>query len=141
MIKKVLDYLKKFIKLDKNRRLILIEATITLFLTKLLIILLPLNKLKNIHFSSRSKSISNRNQICEIKWALANANRLSFWKNKCLVQSIAGRWMLHRRGIPSSLHFGVKKDKQQKLSAHAWLTVGDFEVVPANENYRELMNY
>jgi hypothetical protein len=141
VINKIFDNLKKFIKLNWNRRHYLIEATITLYLTKLLLILLPLNKLKGIHSSSGSKSISNRNQLYEIKWSLHHANKLALWKNKCLVQSIAGRWMLHRRGIASSLHFGVKKDMKDKLSAHAWLTVGDFEVVAAKENYKELINY
>ena len=64
-----------------------------------------------------------------IKTATARANLLALWKNRCLVQSLAARRMLSRRGIPSTLHFGMTQGPRQNPTAHAWLTVGDFEVV------------
>ena len=76
-----------------------------------------------------------------IKWALYNADRLSFWKNRCLVQSIAGRFMLQRRGIRSTVYFGVRHDKNKKIIAHAWLKTDDFEVVEKGEDYRELYSF
>ena len=39
---------------------------------------------------------------------------------KCLAQSLAGRWMLRRRGIAVDLRIGVRLD-EGVFSAHAWL--------------------
>jgi hypothetical protein len=42
-------------------------------------------------------------------------------KASCLTQALALRWMLNRRGIASTLRFGVARPDGQKLAAHAWL--------------------
>ncbi|GAA0584633.1 lasso peptide biosynthesis B2 protein [Rhizomicrobium electricum] len=46
------------------------------------------------------------------------------WRTTCLVRAIAGALMLKRRGIPSTIRFGVNR-ADGGLSAHAWLLVGD----------------
>jgi len=46
------------------------------------------------------------------------------WRTTCLVRAIAGALMLRRRGIPATIRFGVNRT-DGKLSAHAWLLVGD----------------
>lgn len=42
------------------------------------------------------------------------------WDARCLVQALAARLMLRRRGVPSVLVFGVAKETDQ-ITAHAWL--------------------
>ena len=42
----------------------------------------------------------------------------------CLPRAMAAQWMLRRRGIPSRLFFGVRRDPDSALQFHAWLTVG-----------------
>jgi hypothetical protein len=71
----------------------------------------------------------NRGLLIMVKEATARANTLAFWKNRCLVQSLAARNMLARRGIVSTLHLGFTASPHGEPSAHAWLQVGDFEVV------------
>lgn len=46
------------------------------------------------------------------------------WESKCLVQAIAGKIMLRRRGIGSTLYLGVDRDDGKGLAAHAWLRCG-----------------
>lgn len=49
----------------------------------------------------------------------------------CLQQAIAARAMLTRRGIPSVMHFGVRREVQHgriNILAHAWLDVGTIEI-------------
>ncbi|MGH9279927.1 MAG: lasso peptide biosynthesis B2 protein [Acidimicrobiales bacterium] len=46
----------------------------------------------------------------------------------CLAQALAGKQMLRRRGIGSTLHIGVAKEVQTHLEAHAWLRCGDLTV-------------
>jgi hypothetical protein len=50
------------------------------------------------------------------------------WECKCLTQSVAGRLMLVRRRIPSTLYFGVRTDEDGAFDAHAWLRCGSYFV-------------
>jgi len=49
----------------------------------------------------------------------------------CLPQALAAQWMLRRRGIASTLHFGMAKSSEGEcpMQAHAWLTVAGLGVV------------
>lgn len=76
-----------------------------------------------------------------IKTATAQANLLALWKNRCLVQSLAARRMLSRRGIPSTLHFGMIAGPHGKPLAHAWLIAGEMEIVAKGGDYMELYSY
>ena len=73
-----------------------------------------------------------------IKAATLSASRLSPWKNKCLVQSLAARWMLKERKIQSQLSLGVTFGQNKNMIAHAWLKADDFEVVEKSGDYKEL---
>lgn len=46
------------------------------------------------------------------------------WTTTCLVQAVAGFLLLKRRGIASTIQFGVNLD-HETFAAHAWLLVGD----------------
>jgi hypothetical protein len=58
----------------------------------------------------------------DVARAITRAVRYHPLKPVCLPQAIAGRFMLARRGIPSTLYLGVRKG-DVGLEAHAWLTV------------------
>lgn len=45
--------------------------------------------------------------------------------SKCLVQASSARIMLNKRGIPSTLYLGVKKNEIYNMKPHAWLVVND----------------
>ncbi|MEQ8225581.1 MAG: lasso peptide biosynthesis B2 protein, partial [Candidatus Eremiobacterota bacterium] len=64
----------------------------------------------------------------KIQVAVQRAGWISPWRNRCLVSSLAARWMLRRRKIGSELSLGVAKDTKGNLVAHAWLKSGDFEI-------------
>ncbi len=72
---------------------------------------------------------SNTPLLSQIKLAIDRANRLTYWKNKCLVQSFAARRMLNKRKIQSTLQISVKKGSNQQLEAHASLKTTNFELV------------
>jgi hypothetical protein len=55
---------------------------------------------------------------------VATASRHLPWNCTCLVQAMAGKAMLKRRGVPSTLYLGVAKDGETRLQAHAWLRCG-----------------
>jgi hypothetical protein len=51
------------------------------------------------------------------------AARYSLMRPTCLEKALALWWFLGRRGIPSSLHIGTRKNGD-RLEAHAWIEFG-----------------
>ncbi len=138
MIKKI----RKFLRLPWKLKLLLSEAIITLFFSQLTLFLLPVGEILK---KSSSRGTMNGpdylNDLAAIKWALYNASRVCYRKNKCLVQCIAGKRMLARRGIESKIFMGVRHNDEKLIIAHAWLKAGDFEVVEKGEDYLELSKF
>lgn len=67
--------------------------------------------------------------IDRVAFAIPRAAARVPWRSDCLVQALAARRWLERRGIGSRLRIGVRKDQSASLAAHAWLRAGDRIVV------------
>jgi hypothetical protein len=70
--------------------------------------------------SSESASLVAR----RIGSAVERMARHTPWNSTCLTQTIAGKFMLRRRGVSSRLYLGTRKDESGRLLAHSWLLVG-----------------
>lgn len=46
--------------------------------------------------------------------------RCTWWRSMCLEKALAGKWMLRRRGIPSTMYVGMAR-RRDGFVAHAWL--------------------
>lgn len=42
----------------------------------------------------------------------------------CLPQALSARWMLSRRGVPTTLYLGTRRAAEEDREFHAWLKVG-----------------
>jgi hypothetical protein len=73
---------------------------------------------------SREEGGERRKLAGEVAQAVHRASRHVPWAAKCLVQAMAGKKMLERRGIASTLYLGLAKSPDQGLQAHAWLRCG-----------------
>ena len=125
----------KFIHLSLQNKLLFTEALFFLYLAKGMLIFCPFRICyHSIQKANRAEGHSQATAIV-IKASLEKANRLTFWKNRCMVQSVAGRWMLKRRGIASSFFIGIRHDSHKKLTAHAWLTADGLEIVPRGNGF------
>ena len=58
----------------------------------------------------------------------------------CFPQAIAGRWVLKRRGIPSQIVLGSRRDDTKDIALHAWLKVGDI-VVTGQDEYEKYQSF
>ncbi len=74
-------------------------------------------------------------QARAVGWAVQAAAARTPWRSTCLVQSLAGYVILHRRGVPSLVCLGVAKDRAGGFSAHSWLRCGD-DVVTGRASYQ-----
>jgi hypothetical protein len=129
----------KFLIQPWRKKLLLSEALLFQFVTGLILKLVPFRVIPRLfpltsHLRAQTSPLVSQ----EIKQVITITSRVSPWRNKCLVQSLAARWMLNRRGIHSQLSLGVTLDRDKKMIAHAWLKESDFEVVEKSGNYLEL---
>ena len=66
----------------------------------------------------------------DVKWAIGAVNRTFFGRFTCLMQGMAGKAMLNRRGVENTLILGAKLNREgegpdaEGMAAHAWLNVG-----------------
>lgn len=81
----------------------------------------------------------------QIGHAVQRAARHLPFNLQCLPQALAAQWMLRRRGIASTLHFGMAKDPggERAMLAHAWLTVSGLGVVgiAASRGFTEVARF
>ena len=61
-------------------------------------------------------------------WAVSAASRYTPWNSNCLPQAITAKYLLHRRGIDSTLYLGTAFRARTQLEAHAWLRCGSIYV-------------
>ncbi|MCP5073641.1 MAG: lasso peptide biosynthesis B2 protein [Rhodobacteraceae bacterium] len=114
-----------------------LEALAGLFIALLLVRLLPFRKyshrLGTAHPGEYNEEVSQDQALLkDIRWAVNAVNRAFGGCFTCLMQGMAGKAMLNRRGVSNSLVLGVKinRDKQPGvevdtgLAAHAWLWAG-----------------
>lgn len=130
---------RTFLTLPVADKWLFAEALTYVVVAKILLLFIPLNQcialISNKPYKKEKPSIE---QLKQLKKAIHRTRWFMFWKNQCLVMSVASRWMLHRRGIPSVLSLGVAFDENKNLIAHAWLTTNNFYLIEKNGNYHEL---
>jgi hypothetical protein len=71
-----------------------------------------------------------------VQWAVSAAARHSPVDFVCFPQALAGYSMLRRRGVRSTVVYGVARSQQGELVAHTWLTVGE-QVILGGETSQE----
>ena len=136
----VLRKVRSFIMLNKETKLLLIEAFIYLgkarFLKRM-----PFSKVAPL-LGDQMKETSlnpdhfNREVLDSISKAIHIMSRYTFWESQCLVKAIASMKMLEKRNIESTLYLGTAKDENGELIAHAWLRSGSFYISGAEEKER-----
>jgi Transglutaminase-like superfamily len=110
-------------------RLLMLEAGLCLGWTRAAVLLLPFRwvtlalgqQLGETPTADDPASLSQRRRVAR---AVQRISRHTPWASNCLTQALAGKQMLRRRGIRSTLYLGVAKDAQTNLKAHAWLRSG-----------------
>ena len=122
----------KWFKLDWPQRLVLLDAALILSAAQVAIHLLPFRWIAPRLGSAgevpveRQLSPKQQRQAQQVGWAITALANHSPLNAKCLAQAVAGKWMLQRRGLPSTLYLGVERgsDEEKWLEAHAWLRCG-----------------
>ena len=122
--------IKSFFSLSPKEKLLFFEALVFQYVTWMLLLILPFRRIVKRYPNPETPGKTPDAALLEkIRTATAQANVMALWKNRCLVQSLAARRMLSRRGLTSILYFGMIKGPNENPIAHSWITVNAIEIV------------
>ena len=120
--------LKKLARLPWRDRLLLIEAAWWLVVARLAVLLVPFRwmapRLGETMASSPDEDPVDAELPRRVGWAVGVASAALPWKSRCLAEAIAGKAMLRRRGVASTLYLGAARQGGSQLDGHAWLRCG-----------------
>jgi hypothetical protein len=125
-----MNRLAKFMRCTSPDRRLLLEALILLCWARFLIRVVPFRWTaphlgRPMAESSVDISEAELGLALRIAWAVQAVARNLPLGFVCLPQAVAAKWMLRRRRLPSTLYLGLQRKNELKLTAHAWLRVGD----------------
>ena len=134
----------KWSRLDWAQRRVLFEATWNLAAALLAIRLLPFRWIaarlgSPLKTSGETRiTVEQRKEAQLVGWAITTMTRYIPWDAKCLAQAVAGKWMLHRRRLPSTFILGVDRvhEGDKWLEAHAWLRCGPDTITGERQHER-----
>lgn len=123
------DPLRNLLRRPAADWLLLGEAIALLIWSKLKLHLFPFAQLApalGVWQAETLKTIpeQHRRTASKISWAVLTGARYVPLRLVCLPQAMAAGAMLARRGVASTLYLGVRLDKVDALTAHAWLRAG-----------------
>lgn len=124
--------LKKFLALNRAKKLLLVEAVVALARGRVMV-WLPFSKVApSLGFHMKETPLAanaeEARKVRQVTRAIALMHRHTPWQTHCLARAFAGMNMLKRRGIESTLYLGTGKDENGKMIAHAWLRSGEIYV-------------
>jgi hypothetical protein len=127
--------LKTMLSLNHGQVCLLLETSFWLAASRLAL-LAPFSRVapylgRHMAESSSADVPDRQDFLRDLSWALGLAGRHLPWTCRCLVRAMAGKRMLDRRGIPSTLYLGLAKEGEMGLKAHAWLRSGPMIVTGA----------
>lgn len=129
-LSKLLPNIKRIINAPLVEKTMFLEAACYLTSASLLIRFVPFRHVARLigqpmRESAYELSEQKATIASIISQAIRRANGRLPWEHKCLVQAIAAKWMLTRRGVSNTVYFGVKNKTEEELfSAHAWVRSG-----------------
>jgi Transglutaminase-like superfamily len=120
---------KKFFRLPRSERWLLIKAALLLGVIRLGLRLLPFRTLRQLLDSVSKSRAGNQFPSDRIVWAVIATSRYVVGDKPCLTQALAVQVLIKRRGHPANLRIGVAREDGRELKAHAWVESEDRVVV------------
>jgi hypothetical protein len=117
------------VRLPFATKALMVEALVLLAFARLAVLFLPFRwvaKLLGRQAAETGLQHDPQNALVieRVCWMLPTVARNVPWESKCLDQALAAKVMLRRRGIATTVYFGVQHDDHGRLAAHAWLRSG-----------------
>lgn len=108
------------------------EAWLLLHCSRFVIAFVPFKRIMRFleeRATLKTRLAPDANTLFMVRLSIHRAARLSMHHSKCYDKALTAKLMLKKRNISSIVYFGVAKEPDTGLTAHAWVTVGDIIVV------------
>jgi hypothetical protein len=102
---------------------LLAEAVASLTSASLKVRYLPFRRITRLIERRVISARSRPAQPGRLRWAVEAAARRLPLRTKCIEQALCLQVMLSRRGLASTLHYGIRRGPDGEISAHVWLTL------------------
>lgn len=143
-----MNRVKKFLRHAGSERWLLIEALGCLCWVKAVLLLVPFRWIaprlgRQMAESPSSLNPPERELALRVSWAVQAVSRHVPLGFVCLPQAMAAKWMLRRRGLPTTLYLGLRRGEALKVAAHAWLRAGDkiLTGAPGQHNHQVIATF
>jgi hypothetical protein len=128
---------------DPALLLLALRAYLLLVLTRAVINLLPLRRITAFLGEPMQETTADelsRDQLAYARRVGRLIEKLAPstpTNSNCYPQALTARWLLHRRGIPSTLYYGAAfEEGQPALEAHVWVRCGPLIVTGGSSGRR-----
>ena len=112
---------------------LLVKAVFWTGIGRILILFIPLRKfsfLLGTHMKETpgTPATENMKMLRAVEVAIIRASRIVPWRCKCYEQAIGAKMVLRGYGLETTMYYGVAKDINNQLIAHAWIRCGNYIV-------------
>jgi hypothetical protein len=136
--------LGKLLRLEREDRLLLVEAATLLATIRVALVFVPFTRLRrSLARISARRPRRRALRPVHAAWAVDVASRYVPGTRHCLTQALAGQLMLARSGVPAHLRIGLARSDQGRLHGHAWLESEGTILIGGAEagEYKELESF
>jgi len=134
----MIRYAHKFYKLEGAERSLFVKAYLLGIFYGFYVLFTPQRiifkrlGLKGVE-SSFKLSAEENIKVHFVEKSMRRVVRFLPMKIKCFARALAARRILKKQNIQTTIYFGVAKDSNSKMIAHAWLRSGDIIVTGKEE--------
>lgn len=125
--------IRTFLKFSYKDKLLVLYTFFLCGIVRLMILIVPFPRIRahlGKHNTQSTTEVERRNYriAYKVRRIVTATAKHTPWQSKCLVQAIVAQHLLKRYHLGTTLYFGVAKDENEKLLAHAWLRYGTMMV-------------
>ena len=108
--------------------LLFVDALFLLHFSKLVILFIPFKKIASRMGRLQIESthdLQSMEKTTQIEHAVRRASRYTLYDSKCYDKALSAKVLLFQIGLPATIYFGLAKEADNQLSAHAWVRCGN----------------
>ena len=131
----MISLIKKYNKLSKFEKKLFINTFLTSIKVRFYIKYYKMPSYVHLLGNKSKKTTSSNFDENKVRLIVKNVKRVSrnsFWRTKCFEEAFNTKLQLKKQNIESTIYFGVKKNKEQKLDAHSWIMIGEKCIIGCN---------
>lgn len=126
-----------------SSQLLLVTVCIALFFARIVFHFQTANilieRLRQPDESTNSQTKAEDDYALHLSKVMSMAASKLPWRTDCLIQCLAVKWILRRKGISSVFFLGVNHRSEKEFTAHAWLKIGNITIPQDRHSHMKIL--